>query len=191
LIGGNPVNTNVAAMTEQLIFDGRLHSPYSIFLRQPHDYSDEDLLTLFGLGAYQLSNNPTHHGRRAILADADGWTLLSDDWYYTLWHMKTTRDVIRKLARSHDIFACTEGDCDRSFDYLYFRNGKLIREYVVHSPGFSDRNVHADHGPQIPGEDDLLVRDGDNIGIDVASLLGIKTRFCDDDLRVYASPRDD
>jgi len=111
--------------------------------------------------------------------------MISDDGWYTLWHMRTTRRAIRKLARLHDIFSCTKGDCDRSFDYTYYRDGKLLREYVVHSPEFSDRKVSVDRGPMLLGEKDILDKDGSNIGIDVAASLGIRTTFEADDLRIF------
>ena len=176
-------------MAEQLIFNGKLNSPFSIFIRQPNAYSDKELLQLFRLGHYKRSP-VSQNGRHAIFADAGGWTMLSDDWCYTLWHLPTTKRVIRKLAKSHDIFACSEGDCDRSFDYKYYVDGQLVREYTVHSPRFSDREVGVNRGGLLPNEHEILVEDGYNIGIAVAAGLGIKTQFTDDDLRIFTPPAD-
>ena len=53
--------------------------------------------------------------------------MLADDWHYTLWHMESTRLAIEAIAKFHEIFACSEGDCDRSFDYVYYQDGRLMR----------------------------------------------------------------
>lgn len=177
-------------MTDQLLYDGRLHSPFFIFIRQPHGYSDVEILARFKLDSYQRSTEYSSRGRRAIMSDAGDWTMLADDWYYTLWHMKTTRPAIEAIAEYHELYACTEGDCDRSFDYLHYRKGRIVRKYVVSSPSFSNRVVVEDFGTPLPGEAALLKNGGYNIGIELAGTLGIKNRFTDDDLRLYAPPRD-
>ncbi|MCB9925525.1 MAG: hypothetical protein H6822_25470 [Planctomycetaceae bacterium] len=177
-------------MTDPLLYGGCLHSPFFIFIRQPHGYSDTEILALFKLSSYQRSTEPTPHGRHAIMADAGDWSMLADDWYYTLWHMKTTRPVIEGLAEYHEVYICMEGDCDRSFDFVHYRKGKLARKYVVSSPSYSNRVVAEDFGTPLPGEAALLKNDGYNIGIELAGTLGIKNRFTDDDLRIYTPPRD-
>src|SRR4051812_29631299 len=114
-------------MSESLIIRGRLHAPYFIFVRGEGRYSDADLLRLFGLTAYRLTNRPTKLPRRlerhVILADDGPWVMVADDWYYTLWHMPSTRPAIQALGQSCDVFACSVGDCDHSFDFVYYRGG--------------------------------------------------------------------
>jgi hypothetical protein len=113
------------------------------------------------------------------------WTMLADDWHYTLWHMRTTRPAIEAIARLHEVYVCSEGDCDRSFDFAYWDNGRLAREYVVQSPRFTDRLIAKNWGAPLPGEAALLATDGCNIGIQLAASLGIQTRFMMEDLRIY------
>ena len=148
-----------------------------------------DLLTLFELGDYQLVSDSTTIAAYVVLTDAAGWTLLFGDWSYSLYITPATAVTVRNLARNFDVFTCHEGDVDRMFGYQYFCKGCLVREYDVQSPRYSDRVVKVDTGKRLPGEDELLARDGYNIGIDVASLWGIPTRFREDDLRVYAPPQ--
>jgi hypothetical protein len=112
----------------------RIHSGFFIFIRHPHTYSDADILAHFNLASYRRSLNVARLDRYAVLVDDDEWTTVADDLYYTLWNMSTTRQVIEDIAKHHDVFACAEGDCDRSFDYMYFRNGHLARRYEVSSP---------------------------------------------------------
>ena len=45
--------------------------------------------------------------------------MVADDWHYTLWHMPSTRPALQALGRGCDVFACSVGDCDRSFDFAY------------------------------------------------------------------------
>jgi hypothetical protein len=163
----------------------RVPSPYFIFIRHSHGFSDEDLLTRFHLGSYQRSLTEPLIGPRAILANDENWTMLADDLLYTLWHMKLTRPAIEEIAQSHEVFACSEGDCDRSFDYVHYRDGRLARKYTVSSPHFTDRVVVEDVGATTCEELQLLKNDGENIGIQLAERMGIKTRFTSDDLRIY------
>src|SRR5262245_61293873 len=113
---------------ENLLYDGRLHSPFFIFIKHPHGYSDFDILARFQLGSYRRSRATSRLGRRAIMADAGSWTLLADDWYYTLWHLEPTWAAIEELGRSHEVFACSVGECDLSFDYVHYQEGRLKRK---------------------------------------------------------------
>jgi len=118
-----------------------LHVPYYIFLKCAGRYADADLLRRFGLVNYCRvpADNTQHLRQHAILADDGPWTLLADDWYYTLWHLPTTRPMLEELAQQCDVFACSVGDCDRSFDFVYYRDGRLVRKYVVTDPHFRGR----------------------------------------------------
>lgn len=124
------------------------------------------------------------------MCDSGGWLMLADDWYYTLWHKQSTRPAIGSIGASHEVFAYSVGEGDRSFDFVHYQNGKLARAYVVESPNYSDRIVVENIGTPLPGETALLREDGDNIGIQLAETLGIKTRFKDDELRIYVPPEE-
>jgi hypothetical protein len=174
-------------MTYPVLDSGGLHSAFFIFVRHPHPYSDAELLTRFNLGSYRRASGVAPLSRLAVISDDGAWTMLADDMHYTLWHMGTTRPAIEAIAKQHDVFACTEGDSDRSFDFMYFKNGQLVREYAVSSPLYSDRVVDLDFGVPLPGESALLSKDGHNIGLDLAGTLGIKTRFAVSDSRLYVS----
>jgi hypothetical protein len=172
-------------VTYPVLDSGELHSAFFIFVRHPHPYSDAELLARFTLGSYRRASGVALLARLAVISDDGAWTMLADDMRYTLWHMSTTRPAIEAVAKQHDVFACTEGDADRSFDFVYFKNGQLVRKYAVSSPLYSDRVVEHDFGVPLPGEAALLSKDGNNIGLDLAGTLGIKTRFAVSDLRLY------
>jgi hypothetical protein len=174
-------------MTESLFIRGRLHAPYFIFVRGEGRYSDADLLRLFGLSAYRPTKARRRGGHHAILADDATWTMVADDWCYTLWHMPSTRPALQALGQSCDVFACSVGDCDHSFDFVYYRGGRLVRRYVVEDPDFRGGRVVENMGEPLPGEA-AAFGGSDELGIvlGVATSLGIRTDYAEGDVRVYA-----
>ena len=173
-----------------LIVGGRLHAPYFIFLRCAGRYSDLELLQWFGLADYQQTKGMPEFGRYAILGAVGEWSLVADDWHYTLWHRPLTGLVLAALGETCDVFACSVGDCDRSFDFIYYRDGRLVRRYVVADPHFQGGIVAEDVGEPLPGEAAALRQSGEvEIVLGIARSLRIKTEYSDQDLRVYAPPR--
>jgi hypothetical protein len=165
--------------------NGQLLSPYLIYIRRPHDYSDVDLRSLFHLGHYRLTSTVDMLAKHVIIADAGEWSLIADDSLYTLWHMASTRRAIETLGTRHDVFACAVGDSDRSFDFIYFRDGRLARKYVVASPHYSDQVVVENVGRRLPRESALLHKvQHENIDT-LAALLGLRTEFKREELRIY------
>lgn len=174
-------------MTNSLFIEGKLHAPYFVFLRCTGRYSDEDLLDRFGLLSYRPTRSVRRHGPYAILADDGEWTMIADDWYYTLWHLKTTRPALEVLAESCDVFACSVGDCDHSFDFVYYRDSHLVRRYVVADPDFRGGSIVENVGEPLPGESTAFEQtDEMNIVLNIAASLGIKIDYSDRDIRVYA-----
>lgn len=167
-------------------FDGKLYAPYYIFLRCAGEYADWDLLERFGLGGYKRVKSAPRMLRYAIIADDGTWTLLADDWFYTLWHKKTTRSTIEKLAEQHDIFACSVGDCDRSFDFVYYQDGRLVRKFVVADPNFRGGTVVENFGEPLPAEADAFKQNDElRIVLELAASLGIKTQYTEAQARIY------
>ena len=64
-----------------------------------------------------------------------------DDWLYTLWFDKEVKVKIENLSKEFDIFCCSVGDTDNSFDFVFYQNGIKKREYVVEDPFFNGGNV--------------------------------------------------
>jgi hypothetical protein len=174
-------------ITSPLFVHGELHAPYFIFLRCAGLYSDADLLHRFGLATYRPASTASRLTRYAILADDGEWTLLADDWYYTLWHMPSTRPTLALLGEHCDVFACSVGDCDHSFDFVYYRDSRLVRKYVVEDPHFRGGSVVENTGEPLPGETAAFGHtDEVRIVLAVAASLGIKTDYAEHDIRVYA-----
>jgi hypothetical protein len=168
-----------------------LHVPYYIFLKCAGRCADADLLGRFGLANYRrvAAANSQQLRRHATFADAPPWTLLADDWYYTLWHSPTTRPALEELAEECDVFACSIGDCDRSFDFIYYKDRRLIRKYVVSDPHFRGRELVQNVGYPLPGESAALQhQDEAQVVQQIANNLGIRTRYAPSELRHYAPP---
>jgi hypothetical protein len=174
-------------MASSLFVHGELHAPHFLFLRCAGRYSDAELLRRFGLPTYRLTKAAERLGRYAILADDGEWTMIADDWYYTLWHMPSTRPTLAALGESHDVFACSVGDCDRSFDFVYYRGSRLVRKYVVADPDFRGGVVVENVGWPLLGEW-AAFRHSDEMRIvlGIARSLGIKTDYTEQKVRVYA-----
>lgn len=186
------MHPNRTTALSDLFVHGELHSPYFIFLKCAVRYCDGDLLLKFGLSGFHPTNAVPFGYNYAILADGGEWTLIADDWYYTLWHLPSTRTTIAAIGQTCDVFACSIGDCDRSFDFIYYRDSQLVRRYVVEDPHFQGGVVVADFGEPLPGEAAAFKQaDQLKLVLAIAASLGIKTEFNERDIRVYAAPRTD
>jgi hypothetical protein len=173
-------------MVDSDFIRGELHAPYFIFVRDAGRRTDADLLHLFGLATYRPTQSPRRRGRYALLAGEGEWTMLADDWYYTLWHMPSTRQAIHQLGQTCDVFACSVGDCDHSFDFEYYRDGRAVRRYVVADPDFRGGHVVENLGEPLPGEA-AAFRETDELRVvlAVATSLGIRTNYTAQAIRAY------
>lgn len=118
--------------------------------------------------------------------------MIADDWYYTLWHMTSTRPAIALLGESCDVFACSVGDCDHSFDFLYYRDGHLVRRYVVADPDFRGGRIVENFGDPLKGEETALKQDDElKIVKQIARSLGIKIDYGENEIRIYAPTEQD
>ena len=141
----------------------------------------------FGLSDYARTPSLPPYGRHALLATDGPWTLLADDWFYTLWYMPSTRPTLAALAETCDVFACSVGECDESFDFLSYRDGTLVRHYVVASPDYRSRVIEKDFGDPLPGESAAFAHaDAQDIVLEIATSQGVKTTFTEKDIRIYA-----
>src|SRR4051794_24185869 len=103
-------------MKPLLSIRGELHAPYFIFLRCADKYSDLEILRQFMLLKYRPTALPAID-RYAIIANDTQWTMIADDWFYTMYHMPSTRLAVELLAKDFDVFTCAVGDSDHSFEF--------------------------------------------------------------------------
>ena len=173
-------------MTPMRFYNNHLSAPQFIFVRCAEKCDDFDLLQAFGLSTYRRAKWLWCLERYAVLADDGQWMMVADDWRYTLWHMSSTRPAIENLGRNYEVFACTIGDCDHSFDFVYYSGGRLIRRYMVADPDFRGGKVVENFGEPLPGEL-VAFREADELDIvlKVAASLGIRVNYTKRDIRVY------
>jgi hypothetical protein len=163
--------------------------PYFIFVRAFGRISDAELLYLFGLDSYRPAPPPQDFEQFARLAGDDEWIVLTDDPGYTLCSMPSTLQAIHQLGQTYDVFACSVGDTDGSFGFVYYRDGQVVRRYVVEDPYYRGGTVIENTGEPLPGEEAAFQEAvGLSIVLSIAASLGIRTAYTEQDFRVYAPP---
>jgi len=170
--------------------DGRLYAGHFIFARCARELDDDAFLQRLGHTAYTLVASDPMPAPYAVVTSHGEWMGLADDWFYTTWYSPSTVLATAELALSHDVFTCTVGDTDASFDFAYYRNAALVRRYVVTDPNFRGGSVVEDIGERLPAEAELLDsgRDQLDIILGLAESLGIRTMYNEDQVRIYELP---
>ena len=137
---------------------GFLHTPFMIYIRSYNTLSDNDFMKAFGLQDYQKLSPPLPASSlHVVFANDAEWTHIADDFRYTLGHSPKTTEVIERYSKSYDIFSCSIGDIDESFEFEYFQNGNLMRKLVFEHDAFKNsKNVIVDIGNKLPGEPENL-----------------------------------
>jgi len=164
--------------------------PFVIFLRANHEYSDIELLSFFGLSAYQRYEPATlvRPDCWVVLGDAGQWTMLADDYRYTLWFMKTTRPALELLAERHGVFWCCIGDCHLDVEFVFYQNGDIARRFEF----YDDRGVKEDIGTPMAGEATLLKSEMHHwrLPLELPKSLGIEVDLVYKNLRIYGQHLD-
>ncbi len=133
---------------------GYLHTPFMIYVRSRNALSDNDFMKAFGLQDYQKMFPPLSPSYlRVVFANDTEWIHIADDFHYTLWHSPKTAEVVEGYSKSYDIFRCSIGDIDESFEFEYYQNGSLIRKLIFEHDVFKNsKTVTVDRGTKLPGE---------------------------------------
>jgi|SRR5579883_300607 len=173
------------------ILPGGLRFLHFICVRDAGCLSDTDLLHLFGLANYQPTQSPRRHGCYVLLAGDGEWKIVADDYFYTLCNMSSTRQAIHQLGQTFDVFAAWVGDADYSFDFVYYRDGRVERRYVVDDPSWGGGGaVEVENtGDPLPGEEAAFRETDDlRIAFALAASLGIRTSYTAQEIRAYVPP---
>lgn len=159
------------------IINGLPHTPYLIFLNGLKDKTDQEILELFDLGDNKETaiRNDLSDKYCIYMSRDDNWIHLMDNYFYTHWHSKNFSMKVEELGRNYELFSCSVGDCDLSFDFKYYKNGNKIREYVVESPNYNDEILKVNYGEPLLGENEGMQKnDQFNRVTHIASSLGIE-----------------
>lgn len=153
---------------------GVLHSPFVIAIRN-RSLGDAEILEWLNCSQYEPRPAAPFAFPRVYVGQDEHWTLVADDWAYTLRHRCGERRLERG-ARWGEMFSFWVGDSDESYGFSHYVDGTLQRAYHVDSPQFSDRIVVYEEGPPLPGESEALrEKDGMVIVWVLAESLGIET----------------
>lgn len=180
--------TRAKLMDPPRLINGTLHSPFFIFVRCAGQYDDLDLLGQLGLNGYSRAVKvPGRDDKSCVYITSDAqWMHIGDNYFYALWHMPELKQQIKDLATKHDIFTCSVGDCDDSFNFAYYRDGQLVRKYVVSDPHWNGGEVTEDFGPPLPGEEEAMQqKDPLETILSIARSVGIDTRHTPEAVRIY------
>lgn len=121
-----------------------------------------------------------------MLIDLDDWLLIADDWYYTLWHLHTTRQTIANFALDSDVYYDMVGDSCESYGFAIYRNGCMVREVQVDSPQYNNQIPRIDNGPRLPVEGDTLLVPDIEAHVDkIAEHVGIRLPHQRDTVMAY------
>jgi hypothetical protein len=173
---------------DQIEIHGTILTLNSIFFRKPVAYSDDALLGRLGIEGYLFDPTPEDSSRYVLVTEDREWVHILDDLSYSMWHTPSVHEAIPHLSHEFDIFMYTVGDADNSYEFAYYREGRLARRCVVDDTtwGQSEGVVVEDNGEPLPLE---LTgpRDSDNWMWmrSIAGSLGIDLRHRRDQIRAY------
>lgn len=168
-----------------------LYAPFFIFIKCGKEVDEVELLEELGINTetLELTTAENHFDSGVYLTQQEEWLHLMDNWLYTLWYSKTIRSKIELLARKYDIFYCSVGDIDHSFDFVYYQGGKLRRKYVVVDPTCQKREIETDMGDPFPEEAAALeFPDAMDVVIKLARSIGVSIHHTPENLRFYSMP---
>lgn len=153
---------------------GRFHSPFRIFVRDLNSSHYAHLIDALCLHGYKPVK-PNSMQRQLAIVPLDGWTMLADDWCYTLWHMPSTMQFVDDAAKRSEIYYDFVGDCDESYEFGYFRSGAIIRKVAVASPHYSDQILETNIGvPLLVENVDRMTDDIEGYVDSIAHFVGIR-----------------
>lgn len=169
-------------------------TPYFIFIKDNSNLNDEELLKKIDLKDYELVTDKSEKKTRGYkinkrylyITEDEKWKHLMDDWFYTLWHDTEVKTRIKNLSKEFEIFCCSIGDCDDSFDFVHYQNGKEKREYVVEDPYFNGGQITKNIGNPFEIEKIALAKkDQLEKVLLIAQSLGINTNHNLEKIRCY------
>lgn len=169
-------------------------TPYFIFIKDKSKLSDKDLLERLELKNYQLITDKDEKKtggektdkRYLYITEDENWKHLMDDWLYTLWFDKEAKLKIKNLSKEFDIFCCSIGESDSSFDFVFYQNGIIKREYIVEDPFLNGGKVVKNLGEAFDIEEIALSKkDQFEKVLSIADSLGINIKHNLDKIRCY------
>ena len=149
-----------------LLSNGRLyyHSPYFVFVKDNPSATIESLNRCGLINCEQADElYDIESCFQFYLSTWDDWTLIMDNWYYSLWHLNQRSSIIDNWGKDKELYQCHVGDCDYSFGFKYHKNGRVVRTYQVSNQSCrkGDLKIEEDIGEPFLNESVYLLKDGE------------------------------
>ncbi len=176
-----------------LIHDGFILAPFYIFVKCVGKLDEDQLLKKLGLvytkkTAQQGTNDLEKPGGDSdfYIINDGVWIHLMDNFFYNLWTSKPFRTNLAKIGLQYELYFCSIGDIDASFDFTYYKNGKKVREYIIKDPHFTNGILVKNQGAPLPKEASCLNQE-DTLSkvLELAKSLGIKLHHEPQNIQFY------
>lgn len=175
------------------LINGTFYSHLYIFIKGGFRLSDKEIIKALDAIDYQLTKlgklEEAGDNRYLHLTEDAHWAHLMDDLVGTLLFNQQLQERLSWLSKDFDVFCWSVGDIDDSFDFRYYQNGSVIREYVVEDPKFNGGKITRNSGRPLAGEKDgLAKKDSLEKVLTIASSLGINLKHDLSKIRCYERP---
>jgi hypothetical protein len=147
---------NAFEMSEIIrLYKHHVFSPHFIFIKGITQLSNSEILKLLGIKLIdEITIEQYSDSEDEILITRIGeWVHVIDNWYYKLWASENVCNKIKQLGNDYELFECSTGDSDESFEFQHYKNGNLVREYKDED---YRGGITTNFGDKLPNEDDIL-----------------------------------
>lgn len=171
---------------------GEIHSPLFVFVRNESTPADSRILDALGHGSYQLAElDDPGHRPYVVIGHTSEWTMVADDWSYTLWQAEPQAKAIEALARrAKEAFVCRWPDVDDTFAFSLWRDGDCVRSYELIQEGWTGPVRLEESGVPLPIEtEDIAVKSADERLRAICGALGYVADDAVGTFRMYAGTR--
>ena len=136
------------------IYNNIPHSPFFIFINGLTKLNNIEILKFIGFdNVKEVYNIDSLKDDNCIyLSTSENWVNIMDNGAYELYYSKKFNDKITELSKTYNIFMCSVGECDKSFEFKFYNNSQLTRHLKVDSPKFDDQITAIDLGTPLKGE---------------------------------------
>jgi len=173
--------------------NGILDSPFYIFIKSAINLTDEEILKSLGLEEFtemektKIQNGYIEGMDILYITRVGEWLHIIDGCSY-LWIDKQIRKNLEILGKSFEVIYSSIGDVDMSFEFVYYKDGKLRRKYILEDPNYSKYQliIKENFGIPLDGEQDSLDNE-DNWGkmINLVKSIGIPLNHKKEEIKCY------
>ncbi|WP_338790963.1 hypothetical protein [Bernardetia sp. MNP-M8] len=161
-------------------YTGSFHSPFFIFIKGLNHLSDIEILKLLELKNIEKRDFEKETECYLRITRDKEWVHIMDNWYYNLWKCTGITEILKQLGKKYDLLHASWGDSDYSFDFVYYKNGKLRRKYeAIELDGTSSETTVFEEGIPLEEENIIkreqlsnIIRIAKSIGIEINHKLG-------------------